>query len=1047
MRSRSSGIIPSSAVLIGVMVIVFLTARESFSTTVYVHWHNNFAGKNLSLQWYSSPPWGKWIQFQAAELWPPPEFAFLETWDGTHLPNTQWTDIFGPMSCDAEDDTGYTRNIRWKLDVLPRHDPVVGSLEGYYYFRFDQLKLMWPYNDGSCGIYIWEGDPLSIGGNDHYVITQHFAPAINHLGGDYSLVRETMFIFDWTLYPYSEFEQVYRRESDKTLWRYQPRYPFLDLKPIVEPPYQSLYTDADIAEMATIAPIGFAVISGNLLLDIPGAIFYPTEVKLPNGFLYEMKSFNSAAMVNGVLTLADGTQIPGGTISPLQEHGPGPEPRTIARFVQQGDKLAGTGGAGTPRQGNSVAISADGSTALIGAPGDNNGGGAVSVFARNNGVWTHQSKLPGNAGVGAAERGFSAALSADGNTALIGGPGDSAGTGAAWIFTRSNGSWTQQGEKLVGSGADGATRQGSSVALSADGDTALIGGVGAAWVFTRSNDLWTQQGGKLVGSGGTSMQGGAVALSGDGRSALIGGGYGGCSGNPDVCNVTGEAWVFTNTGGNWTQQGDKLVGSGASGSSRQGKSVALSGDGNTAIIGGPGDSAGTGAAWVFIRSNGSWTQQGGKLLGTGANGPSLQGYSVALSADGNTAIWGGPNDNAALGAAWVFTRSGTCTRIPNECNNGTWAQQGNKLVGSGAAGATVAQGLAVAISGDAGTAIVGGPSDSGEAGAAWIFVNRALNLGNTPVGTNIVVEPTNMETGNAPVSLTFGSVSQAGSTTVTTTIQGPLPPTGFAPGDPPVYYNLKSTASFNGAVKVCVNYTGSRFVTPPRLFHLERKVWADATTSVDVALNIVCGSVTSLSPFGLFQAPDTTPPVIAPQITGRLGSNGWYTADVTLNWSVTDPESGIASSSGCGTSMLTADTPGITLTCSATNRAGLDKSASITIKIDKTGPVISGLPAPGTVLWPPDKKMVLVAVVSVSDVLSGPATFDVSGTSNEPADVRNPDILISGSELGPRTIELRADRLGSGSGRIYTLRAAATDLAGNTTTAQTTVVVPHDRGK
>ena len=643
MRARSTRTL-SSEILIVVLAIIFLAPRESFGTTVYVHWYNNFAGRNLSLQWYSQPPWGQWIQFEPAEWWPSPQFAYLKPWDGAPLPNTLWTDIFGPMSCDAPKDTSYTRNIRWKLDIPPRHDPVVGSLEGYYYFRFDQLKLMWPYNDGSCGIYVWLSDPHSLGGSDDYVITQHFAPAINHLGGDYSLVRETMFIFDWTLYPYSEFEQVYRRESDKTLWRYQPRYPFLEPKPIIEPPYESFYTDADIAEMATIAPIGFAVLSGNLLLDIPGAIFYPTGVLLPTGLFYEMKAFNAAAMVNGVLTLADRTQIPGGTISQLQGHGPGPEPRTVARFVQQGDKLAATGEGVTPRQGTSVAVSADGNTALIGAPGDNNGVGAVSVFTRSSGVWAFQSKLLGNAGVGAPEQGFSAALSADGNTAMIGGPGDSAGTGAVWIFTRTNGSWTQQGEKLVGGGAVGAARQGRSVALSADGNTALIGGIGAAWIFVRSHGVWTQQGDTLVGSGntGSSLQGGAVALSADGRTALIGGGYGGCSDGADVCNSTGEAWIFTNAGGSWVQQGDKLVGSGASGSSRQGKSVALSADGNTAIIGGPGDSAGTGAVWVFTRSNGSWVQQGGKLVGSGAIGLSLQGYSVALSADGNTAIWGGP---------------------------------------------------------------------------------------------------------------------------------------------------------------------------------------------------------------------------------------------------------------------------------------------------------------------------------------------------------------------------------------------------------------------
>jgi hypothetical protein len=95
----------------------------------------------------------------------------------------------------------------------------------------------------------------------------------------------------------------------------------------------------------------------------------------------------------------------------------------------------------------------------------------------------------------------------------------------------------------------------------------------------------------------------------------------------------------------FTQQGPKLVGSGAVGDAQQGGSVAMSGDGNTAIVGGIGDNSGTGPAWVYTRSNGAWTQQGSKLVGTGSIGQfAHQGSSVAFSADGNTAIVGGPGD-------------------------------------------------------------------------------------------------------------------------------------------------------------------------------------------------------------------------------------------------------------------------------------------------------------------------------------------------------------------------------------------------------------------
>jgi len=191
---------------------------------------------------------------------------------------------------------------------------------------------------------------------------------------------------------------------------------------------------------------------------------------------------------------------------------------------------------------------------------------------------------------------------------------------------------------------------------------------------------------------------------------------------------------------------------------------------------------------------------------------------------------------------------------------------------------------------------------------------------------------------------------------------------------------------------------------------------------------------------------DVTPPVIVPNISGTLGNNGWFQSNVPASWSVTDPESGIASSSGCGQTTLTTDTRGVALTCSATNGVGISSSVPVTIKIDKTNPVLSGMPAPGCSLWPPNKKMVQVATISAADVLSGLASFSVTGTSNEPSDPKDPDIVITGSGLQPRFVLLRADRLGNGTGRVYTLTSTASDVAGNSTTAVSTCTVPHDQG-
>jgi hypothetical protein len=169
---------------------------------------------------------------------------------------------------------------------------------------------------------------------------------------------------------------------------------------------------------------------------------------------------------------------------------------------------------------------------------------------------------------------------------------------------------------------------------------------------------WTQQGAKLVGTPtvGSQFQGTAVALSGDGNTAIVGG--------LQDNGAAGAAWVFARSGGVWAQQGSKLVGTGTTGSTaaQQGRSVALSADGNTAIVGGNNDGTQVGAAWVYTRTGGVWTQQGSKLVGTGNVGASLQGFSVELAPGGNMAIVGGRGDNpagtVAVGAAWVFTRSG-----------------------------------------------------------------------------------------------------------------------------------------------------------------------------------------------------------------------------------------------------------------------------------------------------------------------------------------------------------------------------------------------------
>ncbi|HEY1591462.1 MAG TPA: Ig-like domain-containing protein [Solirubrobacteraceae bacterium] len=383
-------------------------------------------------------------------------------------------------------------------------------------------------------------------------------------------------------------------------------------------------------------------------------------------------------------------------------------PVRIDPLMQQGPKLTGSG---TSDFGGSVALSADGNTAVIGSPGDNGLVGAAWVFTRSGSTWTQQGpQLTANDETAAPGFGDAVSLSSDGNTALIGGPGASFGDpGAAWVFTRSGSTWTQQGSKLTANDEDnigGEGLFGAAVALSSDGNTALIGGqgdnqwVGAAWVFTRSGSSWTQQGAKLThvdpaAANAPDHFGESVALSGDGNTALIG-----VAGEEEP----GGAFVFTRSGSTWTEQDPQLSVSNSSGGGEGG--VALSGDGNTALIGGP---FGSDAAFVFTRSGSTWTQQGPQLAADDATGGSKFGSGVALSEDGNTALIGGYGDNNKVGAAWVFTRSGS-----------SWTQLGSKLTATDETGQGEF-GSGVALSSDDSTALIGGAQDNGNAGAAWVF--------------------------------------------------------------------------------------------------------------------------------------------------------------------------------------------------------------------------------------------------------------------------------------------------------------------------------------
>lgn len=349
---------------------------------------------------------------------------------------------------------------------------------------------------------------------------------------------------------------------------------------------------------------------------------------------------------------------------------------------------------GTLFFGDSVALSADGNKALVGAQQ------GAWIFTRRGGKWGG-TKL--DTGAKGSDRTVeSVALSANGRVALLGTPYAGDEKGSAWIFTtRGRGAWV--GTKLTGTGAKGDGKFGLSVALSADGQVALVGAPrdrgalyktrilagfarGSAWVFRRSGSTWKQDGSKLTGwrhSVGAEF-GTSVALSGDGSTALIGG--------PKADGGKGIIWFFRRSSSGWGSRQPLGAPNTRRGNSRFGHTVALSRDGRTALVGGPGDNSGKGAAWFYAKAGaaGSWGVQGKLTDGGKSRDIRYKGSfagSMALSADANTALIG------SKGLVFVFTRSGS-----------TWAQQRPNLSARGQF-----FGWSVALSADANTALISEP--------------------------------------------------------------------------------------------------------------------------------------------------------------------------------------------------------------------------------------------------------------------------------------------------------------------------------------------------
>ena len=394
---------------------------------------------------------------------------------------------------------------------------------------------------------------------------------------------------------------------------------------------------------------------------------------------------------------------------------------SMALLAVQQSELNASDGADGNYFGCSVAISGD--TALVGTPGEINnqsyGPGAAYVFTRSGTTWVQQAKLTASDGADGDYFGYSVALSGD--TALVGAYGANGFEGAAYVFTRSGTTWTQQAELTdpdVGSiSSPGGFYFGGAVAL--DGDTALIGAdattvggqnlAGTAFVFTRAGTGWSEQA-KLTAADVTAEGGGefgsSVALYGD--TALIGAP---CA-DVGALSIAGAAYIFTRSWATWSQQAE-LTASDAAENDEFGYSVALCG--NTALVGAPEKAAGSlqyaGAAYIFRSLGPAWSQQA-KLTGSDAAGSDQFGNAVALT-DGGALV--GARGKSGCGACYEFTHPAS------------WVQQDE--IGDPAATSGAYYSCSLALSGD--TALIGADQAGGGIGAAYVFTLPAQPVDTT----------------------------------------------------------------------------------------------------------------------------------------------------------------------------------------------------------------------------------------------------------------------------------------------------------------------------
>jgi hypothetical protein len=418
-------------------------------------------------------------------------------------------------------------------------------------------------------------------------------------------------------------------------------------------------------------------------------------------------------------------------------------------------RLMASDGAAEDYMGLSLAVSNDGSTVVAGSPRRDTSRGAAYVFVRPPGGWvdaTEMARITAEDGASHDRFGTGVAISGDGRTIAIGAPGQTSGglsVGAVYLYERPASGWSSTAvfkAKLTNSEVVATERFAWVVSVSGDGQTVAVSapyagaggtGRGAVYVYERPPQGWANTDAfvaKLTANDGEDDDGlgSDLALSGEGH-VMVAGAYGNSGGGTD----RGAVYVYQRPAAGWSSTGAfsaKLTASDGTDYEEFGEAVSVSADGGTVVAGArynAGGASARGAVYVCLRPGANWSSSatcGAKLTSNGINDGDEFGSAVAVSADGGMVVGGVPEHNPG-GAALVYVRP-----------QGGWkdvSAETAKLVSvDGGDGDKI--GWAVAVSGNGSTVIASAPWDAGTGpgdARGAVYVYERSEMGWAPAAT------------------------------------------------------------------------------------------------------------------------------------------------------------------------------------------------------------------------------------------------------------------------------------------------------------------------